>query len=84
MTFIICLQRLVFKLVMNLGIWKILTSSSWVLRKFLLMLSSLSKKKNKIAWISPECGLPVIIVSVVLNQVFDSTKSFDLRDALTP
>jgi len=48
------------------------------------MLSSLSKKKKNIAQSSPKCGLTVIIVSVVPNQVFDSIESFGLRDVFAP
>lgn len=47
------------------------------------MLSSLSKRKKNIAQSSPKCGLPLIIVSVVPNLVFDSKMSFDLRDFLS-
>lgn len=47
MTSVIWSQKSVFQLVLNLGIWKILTSSSWVLRKT-HMSSSLSKKNKNI------------------------------------
>lgn len=82
-TFIVCSQKSVFKLVVDLGIWKILTSCSWVLRKFEFMFLCLSKKKNSPKftklWTSSNC------FSVVPYLVpYDSTKYFYLRDVFNP